>query len=250
VYGDQVTPFLEDIATLTGGKMIPSSLPPDQVDKDYLGFANKIIVTSDSTTIIGGSGSTEDVDSRIATLKDQLASDKFTAFQKERMEMRLAKLQGKIGIIRVGGATESEVKEVKFRVEDAINATRSAREAGIVAGGATTLALLSTLKGKTEGEQLVYDALAEPFKQLMENAGDDGGYRYRQLLVSGYGTGFDVTNMTDEPIDLFKRGIIDPVSVLNSVVENSCSAAGLAITSKVAITFDRDEQRKNQAMRS
>lgn len=250
VYGDQVLPFLEDLAVLTGGKVIPNSLPSSKVTDEYIGEADKIIVGKGTTTILGCRGIQEDINLRIDTIKEQLQSDKFTPFQKERMEMRLSKLQGKIGIIRVGGATETEAKEMKFRVEDAIHATRAAREDGVVPGGATTLARLSleaddtTLpalsQDEVQGFKIVLESLVEPFKQLMENSGEDGGYRLQQVLKSKVGYGFDVTTMTDEPINL--KDVLDPVKVIRSVVENACSFAGVAITIPLTITYDRKYQ--------
>lgn len=250
VYGDQELPFLEDVASMTGAKLVTSSLPADKVTSDFLGNAKKIIVAKDSTTILEAQGLREDVDLRISNLETQLKSDKYNAFQKERMEKRLAMLKGKIGLIKVGGATESEAKEMKFRVEDAVNATRAAREEGVVAGGAVTLATLlkdskETWGGLTDelvGYNVVMAALKEPFKQLMENAGQDGGYRLQQILKAKPNFGFDVKEMTDEPIDLIKAQIIDPVKVLKSVVENACSVAGIAITLDTIITTDHEYQ--------
>lgn len=249
VYGDQELPFLEDVASMTGAKLVTSSLPADKVTSDFLGNAKKIIVAKDSTTILEAQGLREDVDLRISSLETQLKSDKYNAFQKERMEKRLAMLKGKIGLIKVGGATESEAKEMKFRVEDAVNATRAAREEGVVAGGATAL-IRATYgpKGITpfildddeeQGFHLVMQACREPFKQLLVNAGADGGYRLQQILKAKPNFGFDVKNMTDEPIDLIKAQIIDPVKVLKSVTENACSVAGIAITLDTIITTDR-----------
>ena len=254
-YGDQVLPFLEDIATITGGKVVPSSVPADKVTAEYFGSASKVVATRGDTTILGGIGAKEDVNIRIATLKEQLESDKYSHFQKERMEMRLAKLQGKIGIIRVGGATESEVKEMKFRVEDAVQATKAAREEGIVPGGATTLAkILPNFEmplnpaAEWQGAKAVIDALKEPFKQLMTNAGEDGGYRLSQIMRAKMGYGFDVKNMTEEPIELMKKGITDPTKVLKSIVENACSVAGIAITLNGSVTIDRDFQLEQVTM--
>lgn len=247
VYGDQELPFLEDVAAMTGAKLVPSSMTPEKVTKDYLGKADKVIVAKDNTTILGGEGDLELIQMRIDAVNKQLKSPKYSAMQRERMEMRLAKLQGQIGIIRVGGATESGIKEMKFRVEDAIAATRAAKAEGIVPGGATTLARLSkdlTIalpdKNEQEGAKLVLEALAEPFKRLIDNAGDDGSYRIRQLLASPAGHGFDVKKMTDEPIDLLKASILDPVKVIKSVVENACEVAGIALTIPTIVTIDRD----------
>jgi chaperonin GroEL len=250
VYGDQVLPFLEDVAVLTGGKLIPASLPADKVTLDYLGYAEKVIVSQSNTTILQGQGVKEDIDGRIDTLKRQLKDPKYTAFQRERMEKRLSKLQGKLGIIKVGGATETSRREMKFRVDDAVCATRAAKEGGIVPGGATTLVQIArhatNVPAMTEDEQagfgVVLTALYEPFKQLMANAGEDPGYRLMQLNGREVGKGFNVKDMTDDPIDLMEAGIIDPANVLKSVVENACEVAGIAITLNAAITIDRDWQ--------
>jgi chaperonin GroEL len=261
VYGTQVLPFLEDIAVMTGGKVVPNELPADKVTKEFLGFAKKIIVGRSSTTILESAGVTEDIQARIDNLKEQLKSDQYTAFEKERMEKRLSKLQGKIGIIKVGGVTETEQEETKFRVTDSVHATRGAKEEGIVPGGASTLARLSTalpsgdqdcadwLAGvgnlpldEQEGVKVAIESLAEPFKQLMFNAGEDPGYRYEQLVRSKAGQGFNVKKMTDAPIDIVKAGIIDPVRVLKSAVENACSVAGIVITLGASLTIDRDFQ--------
>lgn len=256
VYGDQVLPFLEDMATVTGGKLVPTSLPADKVTADYLGMASKVIVSKDTTTIIEGRGVPEDIQHRVDTIKSQLKSEKYNQFQKERMEMRLAKLQGKIGIIKVGGATEDEQKEAKFRVDDAINATRAARQGGIVPGGATTLLRMSEAVyadpeltvDESQGLLVVYEALAEPFKQLMKNAGEDPGYRLKQVLKAKPGFGFNVTDMSEEPEDLMKAGVFDPLLVIKSVVENSCAAAAVAITTHATVVKDRDYALKQKVL--
>lgn len=257
VYGNQMLPFLEDVATMTGGKIVPDNLPADKVTAEYLGFAKKIIVARDTTTIMECEGVQEDIDGRINTLKEQLKSDKYNAFEKERMEKRLSKLQGKIGIIRVGGATEAERQEMKFRVTDAVHATRGAKEEGIVPGGATTMARLTLnmaddpklqaeydalTRDEQEGVQVVLEALREPFKQLMANAGIDPGYPLEQVLRAKQNFGFNVKAMTKEPIDLLKAGVVDPVRVLKSAIENSCSVAGIVITLGASLTIDRDFQ--------
>lgn len=259
VYGDQELPFLEDIAVLTGGKVITSSMPADQVTPDYMGHVDKVIASRNSTTLFGTNGIKEDIATRIATLKDQLASDDFTPFQKDRMEMRLAKLQGKIGIIKVGAATETEADEIKFRVEDAICATRAAEEEGVVPGGATTLPHIADVLRNSDwyaelqqdlkdGVDVVLDALDKPFRRLMDNAGEDAGYRFHQMLDSDFGYGFDVTEITDEPIDLVERGVLDPAKVLRSVVENACSFASVIITIPAVITIDREWQLQQLSM--
>lgn len=258
VYGDQELPFLEDIAVMTGGKVVSNNLPSDQVTKDYLGGAAKVVATPTNTTIFGGIGRNEDIAARSDIIREQMKSDKYSAFQKERMEKRLSKLNGKIAIIKVGGATETEIKEMKFRVEDAVHATRAASQEGIIPGGATALARLSKLditsipdklsEDELAGVKVVLDALAEPFKQLMTNAGEDGGYRLSKVLNSQFGYGYDVMNITDEPIELIPNGVIDPVKVIKSVVENASSFASVAITIKTLILIDRQWQLEQVAM--
>jgi chaperonin GroEL len=254
VFGSQVLGFMEDVAAMTGGKVVPESMPAGKVTKDYLGLCERIIVGRTTTTIIGSKGDQKVVEQRIADLKTQLDDSKYTAPEKERMERRLAKLQGKIGIIRVGGAIDTEREETLARVRDAVYATRGAKEDGIVPGGGTTLARLSRLKpselagyddlpeGEQEGVKVVLAALAEPLKQLMINAGESPDYRFEQVLGSKAGFGFNLKEMTDKPIDLLKAGVIDPVRVLKSGVENGCSVAGTVITLGATLTIDRDFQ--------
>jgi chaperonin GroEL len=257
VYGSQVLPFLEDVAVMTGGKVVPENMPANKVTSDFLGFAKKIIVARDATTIMKCQGDPEQIQMRVDTLNKQLKSDKYNAFEKERMEKRMSKLLGKIGIIRVGGATDGEREETKFRVTDAVNATRGAKEDGVVPGGGTTLARLgkdvlqnkrlivelATLsRDEQEGAKVVFESLAEPFKQLMANAGEDPGFRLSQVERSKPAHGFNVTKLTDEPIDLLKAGVIDPVRVLKAAIENSCSVAGIVITLGASMTIDRDFQ--------
>lgn len=250
VYGSQVLPFLEDMACITGGKIVPENIPAERVTLDFLGSADKVVVDKDSTMIFGGKGDYEQRQMRIDTLHKQLKSDKYNAFEKERMEKRLSKLQGKIGRIKVGGTTEQLRDETKFRVEDAVFATRAAAEQGVVPGGATTLARLSKEievpdiqdLNELEGYKVVLKSLTEPFRQLMLNAGEDPGYRLQQLLNSKPGYGFNAAAMTDKPINIVEAGIIDPVKVIKSIVENSCSVAGMAITLGGITQIDRKFQ--------
>lgn len=252
VYGTQVLGFMEDIAALTGGKIVPQSMPAEKVTTEYLGTTKKIIVTQSTTTLLEPGGDAEVVANRITELQEQLDSDKYSAFDKDRMESRMAKLQGKIGIIRVGGATSVEREEKKQRIDDAVGATRGAKEEGIVPGGGVTLARLSLIRlpgmedltpDELVGANIVLEALQEPFKRLMINAGESADYRLSQIKAAKKdGMGFNVKEPTTEPIDLVKAGIIDPVRVLKSAIENSCSVAGIVITLGASITIDRDYQ--------
>lgn len=258
-YGNQRAPFLEDIATMTGGKLVPEDMPATKITPDYLGFTKKAIVGARTTTLLEPRGIEEDVKLRTEMLEKQLADPKYSAAEKERMEKRLSKLQGRIGIIRVGGATEQIREELKARIWDAINAARGAHEEGIVPGGGTTLARLSTGKLKhnlkktdaefkamnsheQEGARLVFEALKEPFKKLVSNAGEDPGSYIRDVLKADPGLGFDVNNMTEDPIDLVAAGIVDPVRVIKSAVENACSVAAILVTLGATTKIDRKWQ--------
>lgn len=246
VYGDQELPFLEDCATYVGGQVVPESLPIGELSPEYFG-KSKIKITGTDTTIINKDVDQKAVQERIDSINKQLSDGKVDEFRKERLEFRLAKLQAKIGVIKVGGATELDVKELKHRVEDAVHATRAAKEDGVVAGGATTLARISKDQppfimdnDEAIGYACVYKALAEPFNQLMANAGEDPAYRYNQLIRSPKGYGFDVRNMAEDPHKIPE--ILDPVRVLLSAVENATAVAGLAITVSTAVTIDREWQ--------
>jgi chaperonin GroEL len=252
-FGSQRAPFMSDIAAMTGGKLVPRDIPANKVDSSFLGFAKKVVVTQNTTNIIEPKGDPEQVQMRIDEINQQLKSEAVSAFEKERMEKRLAKLHGKMGIIRVGGATDQVREELKARIVDAVAATRGAHEDGIVAGGGTTLARLSKgiakkkvqaefdLLDRTEqeGVKLVFEALKEPFKQLMINAGEDPGSYIRDVLKAKPGYGYDVNNMTEEPIDLFAAGVIDPVRVIKAAVENACAVAGQVITLGGTTKIDR-----------
>jgi chaperonin GroEL len=248
IYGDQQTLSLEDIAILTGGKLIRNGESMDNLTKEHLGKADKVTITSDSTTIIGGQGDKEVIKNRIKEIKDILKTEK-NEFRVERMRSRVSKLTGKVGLIRVGGATETGMKEIKRRVDNAVNATQAAKEEGIVIGGGICLVHVGhRLMDQTpeelmgtdeyEGWRVVCEALNAPFLKLMENAGLDGSYNLRQIKeVNSLNMGYDVRNPTDEPIDLAERGIIDPIKVIKMVVENALSVAGNAITTNCIMTL-------------
>jgi len=250
VYGDQTSEFVEDIAIYTGGKPVNSSTSYETFDLSYFGQAGQFIANMNQTTLLEGAGDKEDMEKRIKFAEEQLKSKDFNAAQKEKIEIRLTKMQGKVGILRVGGATPAEVAEMKFRVEDAVHATRAAREEGIVPGGGTTLARISREvkpEGETEGEiegfKAVINALPGAFKQLMVNAGQGSGdARLAQLFKSEKGFGFNLRNMTDEPIDLKEAGVVDPTKVIKSVVENACSVAGLMITLNGAVLIQAKKE--------
>lgn len=245
IFGEQKNAHLEDLATLTGGKVIMAGTPPNEVDESFLGFAKEAVVTKDSTTII--TDKPEEVADRIASL-EQAIKDEKNQFRKENMKSRLAMLEGKIAIIRVGGENEAIAHERKLRVDDAVHATQAARDHGFLSGGATALIhakkRLKVLKNVqadiAEGYRVVLEALDEPFIQLNNNAGLPAQYNVERVKHADFGWGYDVIDPTDEPINLIERGVIDPTLVIKQVVENGCASAGLALTNNATITFDKD----------
>lgn len=226
--------FLEDIAIMTGGKVLPLGAKPQDFSLEMLGGADRIVVNAYSTTIIGAQGAKEDQDIRLKTLEKELASTE-SAAEKEYIKDRLAKLTGKIAIIRVGGATNIERDEVKLRVEDAIAATQAAIRDGVVPGGGVCLA-------KVEPKAFKRSYL-EPFKTLIDNA----GYNPEQALFKvqesdSFFTGYDLRNFDDyKTIDVLEAGVIDPAEVIKEVVRNSASVVSQLITAQVSLTFvDRE----------
>lgn len=267
LHGDQKGNFLEDIAKTTGGRVVMEGDKLTDITLNDFGKAQKVEVGESNTTIIEGAGDKNEIKARVGLLKEQIEQEK-NAFRKERMEQRLSKLEGKIAIIRVGGATELEMKEVKFRVEDAVNATKAALAEGIVPGGGVCLVdiakkmnlvddiespfaddiiTVNLSKDEVMGVQIVKEAIQEPFKQLMFNAGLEGNSMLRDVMKAKAGQGFDVLK-GDEQIDMIKSGIIDPTKVIKLSVENACSVAGNAITTNCAIVFDdiKEEVKKYQ----
>lgn len=218
--------FFEDLAKYTGGKVIKPGDPLEATDiPTYFGKADQVIVTENSTTVFGGvhqEDLTEHLDN-IAKMLDEETND----YKVEQLEIRQSRLSGKIATLKVGAATQVEKEELRYRVDDAIQATRAARDGGIVPGGATTLLWASQIK---ELEPLVAEALKQVFKKLMENGGQSGDYRLMQALNSKWGWGFNLREMTETPVDLVKAGVIDPTKVMVQVVQNACSVAGNIIT--------------------
>jgi len=244
VFGDQKALHLEDLATLTGGKVVMSGTPSSEITEDFLGKAKDVVVTKDSTTII--TPKPKSIPERIKKLEAAIKKEA-NQFRKDNMKKRLAMLEGKIGIIRVGGESEAVAREKKMRVDDAVHATQAARDSGIVPGGATTLVhaakninLGFVDKDIAEGFKVVQEALSEPFLQLMYNAGMSAEYNLTEIQKNGFGQGYDVINKTDHTVNLFEAGVIDPALVIKQVVENGCASAGLALTNNATITFNDD----------
>lgn len=235
VFGPMRSLFLEDIAAFTGGKVFPSGANGSSFTIEMLGEADKAIVNSYSTTIIGGKGSTDDLTTRISNLKDQLASAE-SLTDREEIRKRLSALTGKIAIVHVGAPTEVDRGEIQLRVEDAIAATQSAVRDGIVPGGGVCLARVSP--------KLFKNAFEAPFKVLVENAGyNPEEALFKALMPENVWSGFDLRNFKEQPIDLLKKGIIDPAEVVKEMVRNAVSVVSTLITASVGITFtDRESK--------
>ena len=243
-FGDRRKEMLEDIAILTGGTVISSDMGMEvkEATMDMLGSARQVKVQKENTIIVDGAGSSENIAARVAQIRhmiDNTTSD----YDKEKLQERLAKLAGGVAIIRVGAATEAEMKEKKLRIEDALNATRAAVEEGIVAGGGTAYvnaipaveALLSTVEGDEKtGVSIIAKALAEPMKQIAANAGIDGSVVLEKVKDSGKaGYGFDAYK--EEYCDMISSGIVDPTKVTRSALENAASVSAILLTTEALV---------------
>lgn len=249
-FGDRRRAIMEDIAILTGGQLITNDLgiSLEQVTIDMLGQAKKVVITKDDTTIVEGFGTTEDIAARVAVIKAQ-AEETVSDYDKEKLQERLAKLSGGVAILRVGGATETEVKERKDRVEDALHATKAAMQEGIVAGGGSALLFasksLKDLKGANEdqntGINIIKKILQSPIRQIAENAGKDGAVIANDVLAKNeVSYGYDAQN--DTYGDMFLVGIVDPVKVVRTALQDAASVAGLLITTEAAIVSAKSDQ--------
>ncbi|WP_301205059.1 chaperonin GroEL [Lactobacillus hominis] len=253
-FGDRRKAMLEDIAILTGGTVISSDLGLELKDTkiDQLGKAGKVTVTKDSTTIVEGAGSKEAIAERVDQIKKQIA-DTTSDFDREKLQERLAKLAGGVAVIKVGAATETELKERKYRIEDALNATRAAVEEGYVAGGGTALVdVMKSIQGHVEGDSqdaqtgvnIVMKALGAPVRQIAENAGKDGSVILDHLEHEDPEVGYNAA--TDKWENMVKAGIIDPTKVTRSALQNAASIAALLLTTE-AVVADEPEDNKNAA---
>lgn len=231
-FGDRRKEILADIATLTGATVISDEqgLTFESAGLEVLGSARKIIAGKDNTTIIEGYGAAKEIKNRMATIKAQ-ASNAKSDFDREKLEERLAAMAGKVAVIKVGGATETEIEEKKFRVDDAVAATKAAVAEGIVAGGGVTLVdLAKSINDKSVGAKILQEALLQPFRQLMLNAGLNSEAKLAEVLNSAKkGMGFDVNN-ADKLVDMKTAGIIDPAKVTKEAITNAVSIAGTAMT--------------------
>ncbi len=242
-FGDRRKAMLEDIAILTGGTMIAEDLgiKLENVNLQMLGKAKRVRIEKENTTIINGAGAKKDIEARVGQIKAQI-EETTSDYDREKLQERLAKLAGGVAVIRVGGATEVEVKEKKDRVDDALNATRAAVEEGVLPGGGVALLrAVHALKGvkvdnddQKTGVDIVRKAIQWPARQIVENAGVDGSIVVGKILEkSDYGFGYDAQR--DEYGDLFKLGIIDPTKVVRTALQDAASVAGLLITTEAMV---------------
>ena len=247
-FGDRRKAMLEDIATLTGGVVISEELGYDlkEADVTMLGRAASIKVTKESTTIVGGYGDEKSIQDRISQIKNQIEQTT-SEFDTEKLMERLAKLAGGVAVIKVGAATEVELKEKKLRIEDALNATRAAVEEGIVAGGGTALVsvipaldkLIETLEGEIKiGAQIIRKSLEEPLRQIAKNAGLEGAVIVQKVISEEAEIGFDALN--EKYVNMIEAGIVDPTKVTRSALQNAASIAGVFLTTEAAVADIKD----------
>jgi chaperonin GroEL len=241
-FGDRRKAMMEDIAILTKGKFVSEDLgiKLENVDLNMLGTCQRVVIDKDNTTLVGGAGVQKDIKGRCEQIRAQIEKSD-SEYDKEKLQERLAKLAGGVAVIRVGAATEVEMKEKKARMEDALHATRAAVEEGIVPGGGVaflrSLSALEDLKLKGDeatGADIVLRALEEPSRRIAENAGFDGSVVVKTILEGKGGFGFNAE--TGEYHDLVEDGVIDPTKVVRSALENAASISGLLITTECAVS--------------
>ena len=248
LFGDRRKAMMQDIAIITGGQVISTELGTDLKDAtiDMLGRAQKVTVDKDHTTIVNGYGDPEEIKTRIATVRGEIANAKMD-YDREKLEERLAKLAGGVAVIKAGAATETELKERKLRIEDALNATKAAVQEGIVSGGGVALVSIipkvhkyvETLSGDDKtGAKIIERALEEPIRQIAENAGLEGSVVVAEVKNQKDGYGFNAA--TEQYEDMFKAGIVDPAKVTRSALQNAASASAMLLTTESGI-YDIDE---------
>ena len=245
-FGDRRKAMLEDIAILTGGTVITDDLGLELKDTtiENLGNASKVVVDKDNTTIVEGAGSKEAIDARVHLIKNQIG-ETTSDFDREKLQERLAKLAGGVAVVKVGAATETELKELKLRIEDALNATRAAVEEGMVSGGGTALVIVIGKVAALEAEgdvatgiKIVVRALEEPIRQIAENAGYEGSVIVDKLKNVDLGIGFNAAN--GEWVNMVEAGIVDPTKVTRSALQNAASVSALLLTTE-AVVADKPE---------
>ena len=253
-FGDRRKAMLEDIAILTNGTVISEErgYKLENATMEYLGTAKKVVTDKDNTIIVEGAGSKEDITKRVNEIKAQIENTT-SDYDKEKLQERLAKLSGGVAVLKIGAATEIEMKEKKARVEDALHATRAAVEEGIIAGGGVAfvraISGLDKLKGEnldqTTGIKIIQKALSEPLKQIVNNAGLEGAVVLNKILEGKDDFGFNAA--TDKYEDLIKAGVIDPTKVARTALENAASVSSLLITTE-AVVYEKKEDEKAPMM--
>lgn len=250
-FGDRRKEMLRDIAILTGGEVITEELGLDlkETTMEQLGRARQVKINKENTIIVDGAGSSEEIKSRISQIKAAIETTT-SDFDREKLQERLAKLSGGVAVIKVGAATETEMKEKKLRIEDALNATKAAVEEGIVAGGGTAYlniikdveTVLATVEGDEKtGVKIVLKALEEPVRQIAENAGYEGSVIVDKIMSSGkIGYGFDAYNETF--VDMMEKGIVDPTKVTRSAIQNAASVAATILTTEALVADKKEEE--------
>jgi len=248
-FGDRRKAMMEDIAILTGGTVVSEEVGYDlkEATLDLLGTATTVKVDKDKTVIVGGNGDKEEIAARIASIK-KLIEESDSEFDKEKLQERLAKLSGGVAVVKVGAATETELKERKLRIEDALNATKAAVEEGIVAGGGTALAdtipavreYAETLEGdERTGARIIVRALEEPVRQIAENAGFEGSVVIAAVMAEKVGVGFNAA--TEKYVDMIADGIVDPAKVTRSALQNAASASAMLLTTEAGIVDIKED---------
>ncbi len=260
-YGDRKLEMLEDIAVVTGGKLISekTGVKFENATLDMLGRASKVIATKDRTTIVGGKGGKKNIEARISQLRKQIV-DTTSKFDKEKLQERLAKLAGGVAIIRVGAATETEMKYLKLKIEDAVNATKAAIEEGIVAGGGTAFVKAAQkVYGEYEkarekmdeasrvGYEVLLKALEMPLRQIALNAGVDAGVVVKEVKEAKGNAGYDAVK-NQVVADVVAAGIVDPVKVTRTALERAASAAAMLLTTEVAVAEEPKDEKESPAM--
>ncbi len=251
-FGDRRKAMLEDLAILTGAQVITDDLGLELKDAslDMLGTANKVEVTKDHTTIVDGNGDENNIDARVGQIKAQI-EETDSEFDKEKLQERLAKLAGGVAVIKVGAASETELKERKLRIEDALNSTRAAVEEGIVAGGGTALVNIyqkvSEIKAEGDvetGVNIVLQALQAPVRQIAENAGLEGSIIVERLKHAEAGVGFNAT--TNEWVNMLEEGIVDPTKVTRSALQHAASVAAMFLTTEAVVASIPEPENNEQ----
>ena len=251
--------LLEDIATLTGAKVVSDAtgLKLNDVELSDLGSAHRVVSTKDDTLIVDGKGNAEEIKKRIDSLKKELENQE-SKFDKERISDRIAKLSGGVAILKVGAPTEAELKEKKYRIEDALNATKAAVEEGIVPGGGLALAIAAygfdflsfeeIDSEKSPGARIINAAILEPFKHICENAGIDGSLILQKVMdkngSNGVFIGYDASK--GEYVDMIKSGIVDPTKVVRCALENAASVAMMFLTTEAVIVDKKEKNDKDK----